>query len=162
MTPDQIDSLEQVLFLLFSLLFVPIAWLYAGKRGRRPWLWATLALLISWIAVLLLRLLPDKRAPAVASQGDASVPDNENGAEIQRVERIKAEQHLRDLLRNDPHRNRRWPAKSGSSLGGTLHGAVFRTAHQVNFRLVADPLGRVAGPFVPESLFTLDHRSASG
>jgi hypothetical protein len=103
MTPHQIDALEQLLFLLFSLLFVPIAWLYAEKRGRRPWLWALLAFFISWIAVLLLRLLPDKSAPPTLPQTATGMTEGENGGQSERLEQIRAQQHLRDLLRNDPH-----------------------------------------------------------
>jgi hypothetical protein len=60
MTPDQIDALEELLFLLFALTAIPISWFYAKKRGRRPWVWALLAFFIAWIAVLLLRVLPNR------------------------------------------------------------------------------------------------------
>jgi hypothetical protein len=103
MTPPQIDAIEQLLFLLFSLLFVPIAWLYAEKRGRRPWLWASLALFISWVAVLLLRLLPDKTVPPTLPQTAAGMTEGENAGESECLEQIRAQRHLRDLLRNDPH-----------------------------------------------------------
>jgi hypothetical protein len=70
MTPDQIDALEELLFLLFALTSIPISWFYAKKRGRRPWLWALLAFFIAWIGVLLLRVLPDisEQSPLSAAE----------------------------------------------------------------------------------------------
>ena len=94
MTPNQVDAIGELFFLLFSLMWIPISWLYAAKRGRRPWLWALLALFISWLAVLLLRLLPDKTKSALPSgRADDGVREAEH------IERIMAEQNLRDLLR---------------------------------------------------------------
>jgi hypothetical protein len=58
LAPEQIDAIENLLFFLFALLSVPFAWLYAQKRGRRPWLWSLFAFFIAWVAILLLRLLP--------------------------------------------------------------------------------------------------------
>lgn len=72
MTPEQIDALERLLFLLFALIWIPIAWMYAEKRGRRPWLWALIAFFISWIALIILRLIPDKRKPSAPTNESTS------------------------------------------------------------------------------------------
>jgi len=98
MTPDQIDAVGDLLSILSALTWIPIAGLYAKKRGRRPWLWALLAFFISFFSVLLLRLLPDKSLGASALQ---AVSDD--GTAESTRERIEAEQNLRDLLRPKPH-----------------------------------------------------------
>ena len=74
MTLEQIDALERLLFLLFALMWIPIAWMYAAKRGRRPWLWAFVAFFISWIALILLRILPDKSKTGVQAVASEAFP----------------------------------------------------------------------------------------
>ena len=70
MTLQQVDALENFLFFLAELIAIALAWFYAEKRGRRPWVWAFISLGLGFFALLVLRLLPDqsKRPPLPESQ----------------------------------------------------------------------------------------------
>jgi hypothetical protein len=73
MSPQQIDALERLLFYIAGLVAIPLAWLYAEKRGRRPWVWAFVSLLLGFITLLVLKILPDQaKRPAV---GATEMPD---------------------------------------------------------------------------------------
>lgn len=95
MTPQQVNALEDLLLLVFGMLSIPVSWVYAARRGRRPWVWALLAVFIAWTAALLLMLLPDKSKPTPPSEMTAGNPETEDEAARGR---IMAEQNLRDLL----------------------------------------------------------------
>jgi hypothetical protein len=97
MAPEQIDTLETFLFVLFWLVSIPFAWLYSEKRGRDPWVWAAMAALISWIAVLCLRLLPDKSKPPAAPFVKSVDEQPQREGISERAEQIQAEQILHDL-----------------------------------------------------------------
>lgn len=71
MTPQQVDALEHFLFFLVALIAIPLAWFYAEKRGRRPWVWAFISLVLGFFA-LLLRILPDQ--PKSGSLPESQAP----------------------------------------------------------------------------------------
>lgn len=71
MTPQQVDALEHFLFFLVALIAIPLAWFYAEKRGRRPWVWAFISLVLGFFA-LLLRILRDQ--PKSGSLPESQAP----------------------------------------------------------------------------------------
>jgi hypothetical protein len=61
------------LFYIAGLLAIPLVWLHAEKRGRRPWVWAFVSLLLGFITLLVLRILPDQaKRPA---EGRTEMPE---------------------------------------------------------------------------------------
>jgi hypothetical protein len=98
LAPEQIDAIETLLFFLFALLSVPLAWLYAQKRGRRPWVWSLLAFFVAWGAILLLRLLPVGGSQPLQRVMGAKGDEADDAASVERADEIEAQQNLRKLL----------------------------------------------------------------
>jgi hypothetical protein len=98
LAPEQIDAIENLLFFLFALLSVPFAWLYAQKRGRRPWLWSLLAFFIAWGAILLLRILPVGGSQPAQRVAETEGDEADDASLAERIDDIEAEQNLRKLL----------------------------------------------------------------
>jgi hypothetical protein len=71
MTPQQVDVLENFLFVLAALIAIPLAWFYAEKRGRRPRVWAFISLVLGFFALLVLRILPDQSKRASLPESPA-------------------------------------------------------------------------------------------
>jgi hypothetical protein len=96
--PEQIDAIENLLFFLVALLSVPFAWVYAQKRGRRPWVWSLLAFFIAWAAILLLRLLPVGGPQPLQRVTETEGDEPDDAALVERTDEIEAQQNLRKLL----------------------------------------------------------------
>lgn len=66
------QSIAILVYLLLALSAISPSWLYAKKRGHRPWVWALIALALSFFALLLLRILPDRSNPQGPSSSENS------------------------------------------------------------------------------------------